>query len=318
MANQGTRYRIPGERRRVAVLQGELEAERERRVAAEQSAAHRRFEWLKQLSTAVTMATALAALIFTGLSLQQTRAQNDINEQGQITSRYTAAVDQLGSQSEDVRLGGIFALRRILRDSPTDQSTIVAVLSAFIRNHPPGLAPDMPVSPRAKLPTDIESALGVLTSRSWPAGQRPDLHGVSFRGLDLHDVSLTGLDLTGADFVGADLNDASLDNSDLKTATFSTAGQQPADLTGTVLTGANLPYAILTNVNLHYADLSNAGLVGAVLGGANLTDADLPNARLDDADLTGAVLTNAKLRGTNMCAGTKPIDSSRGYRCDAS
>lgn len=46
----------------------------------------------------VTSLTALAALIFTGLSLQQARNQNSIAEQGKITDRYRAAIDQLGSQ----------------------------------------------------------------------------------------------------------------------------------------------------------------------------------------------------------------------------
>ena len=61
--------------------------------------------------------------------------QLQIAEQGQITDRYNAAIINLGSPSVDVRLGGIYALQRIMQDSPPDQSTIVAVLCAFVRDH---------------------------------------------------------------------------------------------------------------------------------------------------------------------------------------
>jgi ABC-type Fe3+ transport system permease subunit len=45
--------------------------------------------------------------------------QLGVTREGQITDRYTKAVDQLGSDHLDVRVGGIYALERIARDSPT-------------------------------------------------------------------------------------------------------------------------------------------------------------------------------------------------------
>jgi hypothetical protein len=40
-----------------------------------------------------------------------------ISREGQITERFTRAVDQLGSRNADVRIGGIYALERIGRSS---------------------------------------------------------------------------------------------------------------------------------------------------------------------------------------------------------
>jgi Pentapeptide repeats (8 copies) len=42
-------------------------------------------------------------------------------ERGQITERYTKAIDQLGSDKLDVRLGGIYALESIAHDSGEDR-----------------------------------------------------------------------------------------------------------------------------------------------------------------------------------------------------
>jgi hypothetical protein len=63
--------------------------------------------------------------------------QLERTREGQITDRYTKAVDQLGSQHLDVRLGGIYALERIARDSPDDRATIEEVLTAYVRGHAP-------------------------------------------------------------------------------------------------------------------------------------------------------------------------------------
>src|ERR1051326_4057166 len=72
------------------------------------------------------------ALVFTALNFnllrrnsEQTdqRRTHELTEQGQITDRYTKAVEQLGSDKLDVRIGGIYALERITRDSPNDHPT---------------------------------------------------------------------------------------------------------------------------------------------------------------------------------------------------
>ena len=47
-------------------------------------------------------------------SLQQTLASE---REGQVTDRYSKAIEQLGSDKVDVRIGGIYALERIACDS---------------------------------------------------------------------------------------------------------------------------------------------------------------------------------------------------------
>lgn len=50
-----------------------------------------------------------------------------------VTDRYTKSIEQLGSDKLDVRIGGVYALERIARDSSRDHPTVMEVLSAFIR-----------------------------------------------------------------------------------------------------------------------------------------------------------------------------------------
>jgi hypothetical protein len=60
---------------------------------------------------------AAAALIFTARNFTLSRRTFELTEQCQVTDRYTKAIEQLGSGKLDVRIGGIYALERIARDS---------------------------------------------------------------------------------------------------------------------------------------------------------------------------------------------------------
>ena len=93
----------------------------------------------------LAMAGVAGALgvFFTWRSLRQTRASTqrtlELTEQGQITERFTRATDQLGATNDkgekklEIRLGGIYALERIARNSESDYWTIMDILSAYVR-----------------------------------------------------------------------------------------------------------------------------------------------------------------------------------------
>jgi hypothetical protein len=67
----------------------------------------------------------------------------NLSREGQITDRFTKAIDQLGALDGDgkpkleIRLGGIYALERIARDSERDHGPIMEVLTAYVREHAP-------------------------------------------------------------------------------------------------------------------------------------------------------------------------------------
>ena len=94
------------------------------------------------------------------------RAELTLSREGQVTDRYTKAVEQLGSDKIDVRIGGNYALERVARDSARDHPTVMAVLTAFIREHSHEQWPvperhTDPAAPRATRP-DVQAALTVV------------------------------------------------------------------------------------------------------------------------------------------------------------
>jgi uncharacterized protein YjbI with pentapeptide repeats len=222
----------------------------------------------------------------------------------QITERYTRAIDQLGKPELDVRLGGIYALERIARDSPTDRRTIAEVLSAFVRTHAPW-APRLPGQYRATASIDqvpsldarapeVQAALTVLGRGEFT----PPLEGD--RPLNLRSVDLRHTNLNRANLHEAVLNRANLQETDLRFANLQKANLGSANLQHAYLSRANLQKANLAGANLQKATLSTANLQKANLNGANLQKASLRDVNLQEAFLDFANLQKADLRFANL------------------
>jgi uncharacterized protein YjbI with pentapeptide repeats len=265
---------------------------------------------------------------------ERLREQIAVAQEGQITERFTRAVDQLGQPGPDrldVRLGGIYALERIAHDSPTHRLAVVEILTAFIRSHAPW-PPRLPGQYRADAPIDhvpslqtrapdIQAALTIIGRRPTQKDDpHPDLNQTDLRHANLYEADLTGARFVGANLTKAQLHGANLTKTLLTTANLTsawldsanlTAAQlgganlisaqfQAANLTEAWLVGADLTSAYLGGADLTGAQLDVANLTAAQLGGANLTDAQLGSADLTDAQLGGANLTRAQLRRANL------------------
>ncbi len=99
-----------------------------------------------------------------------------------MTDRFTKAIDQPGSGQIDVRVGGVYALERVARDSPRDHPVIMDVLSAFIREHSDEqwLAPKSNEGQPDIVETraDIQAAITTIVRRDTTR--------------DLHEIDLSG------------------------------------------------------------------------------------------------------------------------------
>ena len=230
--------------------------------------------------------------------------QSQLSRQGQITERFTRAIDQLDyTKAVEVRLGGIYALERIARDSPqTDHWPIMEVLTAYVREHAqwseaklgPEESPD-----EAKPAVDIQAVLTVLSRRSqWY--QNGELQCLDLRQTDLRRANLPSAHLEGASFGGAHLERANLGEAHLEAAALGGAHLERAYLFAAHLEGANLGGAHLERAYLGGAHLEGANLFAAHLEGAYLPSAHLERASLGEAHLERANLGGAHLERANL------------------
>ena len=66
---------------------------------------------------------------------QNLQEQLTLARQGQVAERFTRAVGQLGNATVGVRLGGIYALEQIAKQSAEDRLQVFEVLCAYVREH---------------------------------------------------------------------------------------------------------------------------------------------------------------------------------------
>jgi uncharacterized protein YjbI with pentapeptide repeats len=249
-----------------------------------------------------------AAGIAAVVALWFTARTYTLSREGHVTDRYTKAIDQIGADTVDQRVGGVFALERIMRDSPKDHTAAVDVLSAFIRvraarEKADGLSPG----------PDVRAALTVLARRPSRPHSEPDairlgevdLRRTVLRGGRMDCVRLRGASLAGAHWEGtrlqgAKLRDACLDKIDLE--------------------GADLRFASLRRVTLRAAKLRAAKLDNANLAGASLERADLADATLIGTHLAGAVgdpvLTDAQRAQAHCVPETPACPTARTAHAD--
>jgi len=258
-----------------------------------------------------------------------------LTERGQLTERFTRAIEQLGAtdhegkEKMEIRLGAIYALERIDKESPERvyHSTIMEVLTAYVRENSlrdrAGASTPIAVSPQdskqdkgverekalilPRLAADIQAILDVLQRReenTVPEKHRVallDLRGADLRGANLFKANLKKAVLEGVLLQEALLQEANLFRAYLQEANLRGANLQNAKLEGAILEGAILEGAILENAFLQKTTLQKtilrgANLQNAVLPGVSLLNANLQDANLLEADLQRTDLQNADLQ----------------------
>jgi hypothetical protein len=189
----------------------------------------------------------------------------EIAQDGQITERFTRAIEQLGSNKLEILLGGIYALERIARDSEKDHWPIMEILTNYVRVHAP-LIPDqtqnMDQSPGKTFSDMIEFR-----------EQHPSRDEIVGKDSPPPEVQ-TILTVIGR-----------------RERYYKRGEEKRLNLRETNFRWLNLERAHLEGVSLNFTDLTRA-----TLKGAHLQETDLTRARLNDADLHGAHLEGADLR----------------------
>src|SRR5215212_3428974 len=181
----------------------------------------------------------LSGLYFTWRTLQ-------VNREGQITERFTRAIDQLGKVEDgtklfEIRIGGIYALERIARESEEDYWPIMEILTAYVRQNAPW--PREAGQERTQDATDEQRAMEGPRGKSEttePSAPDPDIQAIMtiFRRRKryyMHEepepLDLSQTNLTGATLYGANLPEANLSGADL-------SGAIIRKLTGAEVSGA--------------------------------------------------------------------------------
>jgi len=148
--------------------------------------------------------------------LRNAQEELQLTRQGQITERFTTAIDHLGHDRTEIRLGGVYALERIAKESEEDHWPIMEILTYYVR----GLAP-MPASQVHPVAQAIMTVIGRRSRYYRNRELEPlDLSGAeSLRGIVLQRANLSGANLSGANLRRTNIAYAQLEmaNGDINT-----------------------------------------------------------------------------------------------------
>lgn len=247
----------------------------------------------KTLAQIIGGILVLAGLYYTQDNIRITQEvaekSRDLTREGQITDRFTKAVEQLGRADEPgkgnnlaIRLGGIYALERIATESRADHWPVMELLTAYVRQRSFYKGKDPKAGQDSfQADADIQAIMTVIGRRK-----------VEYESEEQR-LNLVGADLRGIKLYHANLNRALLGGVDLRSAIF-----DDVHLEQTWLLSADLSGAYLPNTDFRGADFG--GLVN--IKGTNLTEADLRGikhlncANLNDAQISDRTRLDPKFK----------------------
>jgi hypothetical protein len=242
------------------------------------------------------------------LSAYFTWSQLQLSAQGQVTDRFTKAVDQLGNKDRHVRLGGIYALERVAKDSRGDRDAISEVLTAYIRGH--SYWPGTPKAVKTLRPRLGMQAKDLKDADCPAKTSNQELNAMPLLQVRASDVQ-AAITVFGRRPYSKTEEGPSLEQIDGRYASF-----YDADLEDVYFNGSNLQGAVFQDADLDNANFGTDGIgycrvhsEGADFTDASLEDADLTNAYLDGAIFDGADLSGAKLSGATFKGATADGDT---------
>ena len=196
------------------------------------------WDWLRtgsgDLESGSTTIRNIGLLVGGGIAIWVAYRRSVISQFGLLNERYQKGAEMLGSEVLAVRLGGIYALQRLVEDHPKQYHVqVMRLFCAFVRH--PTKAEDRgdntgptgtELKPNVKdyrLREDVQAAMAAIGTRS--------AADVKLEEKENCRLSLLNADLTCALLIGA-------------------------NLTNVILSGANLTRAFVRNANLANAELA--------------------------------------------------------------
>ncbi|AWZ02370.1 secreted effector protein PipB2 [Rhodobiaceae bacterium] len=246
-----------------------------------------------------TVAAGAAGLYGLSLAARRTKALDEqariaeetrkLSEQSQITERFTRAVEQLGNEKLSVRLGAVYALERIAKDSGRDLEAISSMLAAFIRDHSSvsdELNMTIPTGPELDVVAALTVLIRILDKK----------HEIRVSGkIDLQRVDFGGLVLPEADFSWFRLDSSNFDYSSMDKADFSNTSANSASFRNATLRGF-----LATGAEMNMAYFADARLEGAHFEEAFLQTADFSRADLAFSKFHGARLVRTRFNSSEL------------------
>ena len=247
----------------------------------------------------------LGAMVTWGINLWRTRLtqrQIDLTSQNSRYERFQRGIEMLGNPELFVRLGGIYALRALMKEDPQElHIPAVELLCAFLRNPIDADA----VTNGSSVRQDIQTALEVLVGRGEAEVALEKARGFS---LDLRNANLEYAELSGINLSGGNLGGTKLSHSNINDANLSKTMLNEADLSFANCRNSNFREVSLAGANLRHVSVDRSDFSDAKMDWVNCTQGSFhkttfANISFSSCDFKGALLYETDLTRTYLQTG---------------
>ncbi|MGC1496489.1 MAG: pentapeptide repeat-containing protein [Sulfitobacter sp.] len=234
-------------------------------------------------------------------------AQKQVNvaEQGMITDRINKAVEGLGAEklvknksSEttepnlEVRIGAIYALERIARDSPRDHIPISQIFCAYIRHNNASLG--------QKTRADVQIAVDVISRRSLEMlnyerdhNYQLDLSGCQFRGMTINSAIFENADFSETVWAGCSLSNSNFTNAKLENCHFIESKIEDSIFHGAEMSGFKIEGCTLERNSFKKGTLNGMQVISSTFVSVSFNSSDLHNAYFAETSLSRCVFRDS-------------------------
>lgn len=249
------------------------------------------------------------AVEFLGATRDVKRHETGLSVTGS-TSQLASVPNSVTEPNIEVRLGAIYALERIAKDSERDHWPIMEVLCAYIRNPQNSGAPALPESGKAhnaewrksiRSPRiDVQAALTVIGRRSPERIQYEIVNGLrlNLERANLQDAVLSHGNFSRGLFKRASLDLARIDFAELESTNFWGASMDSATFQYCRLRNACFASSTLSHASIIHSSAQNCLFHKAYLYQTTFFQSNLDGARLFDTNLSQAAIQYDQLIGT--------------------
>jgi len=176
--------------------------------------AGRIFEYRKVYIQIIGGAILAIGVYLTLRRVKATEKQAEVALQGNLTDRYTKAVELLGSDQMAIRIGGIAALGRLAKDSEIDYKRVIITLAEFIRYVSVERQKEMREEERGsgdfKLWPDVQMAINVIFNEEfYPLAKM--YFDKETSPIDLSEAYLKSVNLSGKKLINVNFQLSNLD-----------------------------------------------------------------------------------------------------------
>jgi len=259
------------------------------------SAAKSLVSLVKDLILGLTAIVGVVSVVAAARSAKAASEQALIANDAKITDRIAKAVEFLGNEKENIRIGAILSLERIAKDSPRDHQVIFEQISVFIKNkleNKPRHSDEIIgiIIKNKSYFRDVNLAIEVIGRRNFKNDSlQIDLSNCNFSNIRMQNKNFRGINFFGSTFNNSSFFKCNFEECNLITSDFS-----DCTFNESILSGSKFQNSTLSRAKIVSCDMKRCIFIRAKVDDLNIKLTDMSKSTFSRNRFINAEISDSK------------------------